>query len=49
MRAKGGARRKSSQEAGCEVTDESIQCFCGSKQEQGEMACCGMCVQGGSI
>ena len=33
----------SSQEAVCEVTEESIQCFCGSKQERGEMACCRMC------
>ena len=51
VRGKGGARRKklvSSQEAGCEMTEESIQCYCGSKQERGEMACCGICVQGGS-
>ena len=46
VRGKGSARRKKlvkTPEVVSMGTDESIQCFCGSKQERGEMVCCEVC------
>ena len=46
VRGKGSARKKKlvkTPEVVSMGTDESIQCFCGSKQERGEMVCCEVC------